>query len=101
MEKTAKDRLSDQQIHELLRSMAGWSHNSAPASIERTFVRKNFLDAVAFIQQIAPIAEKQDHHPDILLSDYKKVKVMLSTHSAGGITQNDFDLARAIDQLPA
>ncbi len=101
MEKTTEDRLSDQQIQEFLRNLAGWSYNSTNASIERTFIRKNFLDAVALIQQIAPIAERQDHHPDILLSGYKNVKVMLSTHSAGGVTQNDFDLARAIDQLPA
>lgn len=100
MEKTADDRLSGEQIEQNLRGIPGWSYDSANTRIEKTFVRKNFLDAVALIQQIAPIAEKQDHHPDLLLSDYKKVKVMLSTHSAGGITQNDFDLARSIDQLP-
>jgi len=99
MEKTAADRMSNEQIGQNLLGLPGWSYDSANARIERTFVRKNFLEAVAFIQQIAPIAEKQDHHPDILLSDYKNVKVMLSTHSAGGITQNDFDLARAIDTL--
>ncbi|HET6401570.1 MAG TPA: 4a-hydroxytetrahydrobiopterin dehydratase [Candidatus Kapabacteria bacterium] len=101
MEKTANDRVNDQQIHEFLRNMPGWIYTSTNASIERTFVRKNFLDAVAFIEQIAPIAERMDHHPDILLSGYKNVKVMLSTHSAGGVTQNDFVLARVIDQLPA
>ncbi len=101
MEKTAVDRFSDRQIEEKLRGMTGWSYDSENARIERTFVRKNFLDAVSFIQQVAPLAEARDHHPDILLSEYKNVKVMLSTHSAGGITENDFDLARAIDQLPA
>ena len=100
MEKTADDRLSSEQIAQKLRGLSGWSYDSANSRIEKTFVRKNFLDAVALIQQIAPIAERMDHHPDILLSDYKKLKVMLSTHSAGGITQNDFDLAQAIDQLP-
>ena len=100
MPKTEQDRFSSEQIEQNLHGLSGWSYDSSNVRIEKTFVRKNFLDAVAFIQQIAPIAEKQDHHPDLLLSDYKKVKVMLSTHSAAGITQNDFDLARAIDQLP-
>lgn len=100
MEKTPADRLSSEQIEQKLRGLSGWSYDSSNVRIEKTFVRKNFLDAVSFIQQIAPIAEGMDHHPDILLSDYKKVKVMLSTHSAGGITQNDFDLAQATDQLP-
>jgi 4a-hydroxytetrahydrobiopterin dehydratase len=67
--------------------------------IEKTYARKNFLDASAFIQQIAGVAESQDHHPDLLLHSYKNVKVMISTHSAAGITQNDFDLARAIEKL--
>ena len=101
MEKATVDRFSDRQIEENLRGMMGWSYDSQNTRIERTFVRKNFLDAVAFIQQIAPLAQARDHHPDILLSEYENVKVMLSTHSAGGITENDFDLARAIDQLPA
>ena len=56
-------------------------------------------DASTFISAIAPIANAQDHHPDLLLHDYKMVRVMLSTHSAKGITQKDFTLARAIDGL--
>ncbi len=95
------DRLSSTEIEEKLRSLTGWALNPTVPQIERTYVRKNFLDAVQFIREIAPLAEERDHHPDILLSGYKNVKVMLSTHSAGGITQNDFDLAAAIDNIPA
>ncbi len=93
--------LTNEQIAEEIRRIPGWTYNSASKNIERTVVRKNFLDAAAFIQQIAEVAEAHDHHPDILLSGYKNVKVMLSTHSAHGITQKDFEMARAIDKLVA
>ncbi len=99
MGKTTTDRLTNKQIEEELPSVPKWSYDKAHKRIARPFVRKNFLDAAAFIQQIANVAEKHDHHPDILLSDYKNVKVMLSTHSASGITQMDFKMARAIDKL--
>jgi 4a-hydroxytetrahydrobiopterin dehydratase len=101
MAKTTDDRLTGKEIAEEIRAMTGWTYNKEHKRIERPFVRKNFLDAAAFIQQIANVAEKHDHHPDILLSDYKNVKVMLSTHSAGGIPQMDFKMARAIDKLTA
>ncbi len=101
MAKTTNDRLTSKQINEELSKMTGWSYDKEHKNIERPFVRKNFLDAAAFIQQIANVAEKHDHHPDILLSDYKNVKVMLSTHSAGGITPMDFKMARAVDKLVA
>jgi 4a-hydroxytetrahydrobiopterin dehydratase len=101
MAKTTNDRLTSKQINEEIRAITGWIYNKEHKTIERPFVRKNFLDAAAFIQQIANVAEKHDHHPDILLSDYKNVRVMLSTHSAKGITKKDFEMARAIDKLIA
>ena len=91
--------MTSQQIEEELRRLTGWSYDKAHEQIERTFDRKNFLGCAAFIQQIADVAEAHDHHPDILLSGYKNVKVMLSTHSENGITQKDFEMARAIDKL--
>ena len=99
MEKSNNSPLTNEQITAEIRGIPGWSYDSANKNIERTIVRKNFLDAAAFIQQIAEVAEAHDHHPDILLSGYKNVKVMLSTHSAGGITPMDFEMARAIDKL--
>jgi 4a-hydroxytetrahydrobiopterin dehydratase len=101
MEKSNNIPLTTEQIAEEIHGIPGWSYDSASKNIERTIVRKNFLDAAAFIQQIAEVAEAHDHHPDILLSGYKNVKVMLSTHSAGGITPMDFKMARAIDKLTA
>ena len=99
MERTPADKLSKQEIEARLHQASGWNFDEQNTRIEKTFTRKNFLDATAFIQEIAKIAEAQDHHPDLLLFDYKKLKVMLTTHSAGGVTVNDFDLGTAIDGI--
>jgi 4a-hydroxytetrahydrobiopterin dehydratase len=63
----------------------------------KEFVLTNFKDAVSFVNQIMPLAEAADHHPDILIHAYKKVKVMLFTHSEGKITDKDYALAQQID----
>jgi 4a-hydroxytetrahydrobiopterin dehydratase len=97
MEYGPADRLSDEQIEQALRSLDGWIHTGD--RIEKTFVRADFRDAVAFIHRIADEAERMDHHPDILLHKYKHIRVMLTTHSAGGITPNDLDLARTIEHV--
>lgn len=63
----------------------------------REFELKNFEDAVSFVNQIMPLAEAADHHPDVLIHSYKKVKVMLFTHSEEKITEKDYSLAKQID----
>ena len=83
----------------LLRDVAGWELAAGGASIRRTVTCKNFLDAVALIQRIAPIAEAEDHHPDLHLTNYKKLTIELSTHAIGGLSENDFILAAKIDQV--
>ena len=67
--------------------------------LEKEFVMKNFEDAVGFVNKILPLAEAADHHPDILIHSYKKVKVMLFTHSEGKITDKDYALAEEIDAI--
>jgi len=67
--------------------------------IEREFSFKNFKAAIAFMNQIAEVAESEGHHPDLLLHDYKKLKVTLSTHAIKGLSINDFVLAIKIDAL--
>lgn len=62
---------------------------------------QNFLDAVGVIQRIAPIAEADDHHPDLHLTGYKRLTIELSTHAIGGLSENDFILAAKIDQALA
>ena len=67
--------------------------------IRKTLKCKDFMDAVALIQRIAPVAEAEDHHPDLHLTRYKRLTVELSTHAIGGLSENDFILAAKIDQL--
>jgi len=60
-------------------------------------VLKGFVGAVEFVQKIVPTAEAMDHHPDVRIFSYKRVEISISTHSAGGLTEKDFELARKID----
>lgn len=68
-------------------------------TLDKEFVFKNFKEAIDFVNRILPLAEAADHHPDILIHSYKKVKVMLFTHSEGKITEKDYALAEKIDKL--
>lgn len=69
--------------------------------LEREFSLKNFKAALAFINKIGEVAESEGHHPDLLLHDYKKVTVTLTTHAIKGLSINDFVMASKIDQLYA
>ena len=89
-------RLSEAEISDKLQHLAGWSR--AGSSIERQFTFKSFVPAMAFVNRVAEAAERANHHPDITIN-YNRVTMALSTHSAGGITQNDFDLAQQINRL--
>jgi len=66
--------------------------------IERTFEFDDFADAIDFVNAIAEVAEEEEHHPDIEIH-YNKVRLVLSTHSKGGVTELDFALAERIDTL--
>lgn len=59
----------------------------------------DFIEAVDFVNQVAKIAEDLDHHPDVLIHGYNQVKITTSTHTAGGLTEKDYDLAEAINKL--
>ena len=61
---------------------------------------KNFLTAVHFIDAVAQIAETENHHPDLHLTAYRKLRIELSTHAIDGLSENDFILAAKIDKLP-
>ena len=77
----------------------GWNYDQQKKEISKEFDRGNFSGAVGFINTIASHAEAQDHHPDILLHGYSKVRVTLATHSAGGVTEYDLKLAKTIDSI--
>lgn len=65
----------------------------------KEFEFTNFVKAVDFVNKIVPTAESADHHPDIFIHSYKKVRIELITHSAGKITEKDFKLAEEIDKI--
>jgi len=88
--------LSDSEISAALAGLPGWE--AADAAIAREFKFAGFPDAVAFVVRLAYDAEAADHHPDLDIR-YNKVRVTLSTHSEGGVTAKDVDLARAIQGL--
>ena len=90
------ERLSDDEIDERL-SGGLWRRDGE--AIVREVECADFVAAIAFVNAVAALAEQADHHPDLLVHDYKHVRLTLSTHSSGGLTALDFDLADAIDAL--
>ena len=67
--------------------------------IVREWQLDDFADAMAFVNRVAEVAEEANHHPDILVHGWNKVRLSLTNHSAGGLTEADFEMAAKIDQL--
>lgn len=88
--------LSEQDISTQLAS-SEWRRDGQ--AITREWKLENFAQAIAFVNRVAEAAETANHHPDILLHGWNKVRLELSTHSEGGLTQADFDMADTLDAL--
>ncbi len=88
--------LNDAEIDAKLAGLPGWER--AGAAIVKTFERGDFVGSVRFVESLVEPAEAMNHHPDLEIS-WDKVKVSISTHSEGGLTANDFELAAKIDAL--
>jgi 4a-hydroxytetrahydrobiopterin dehydratase len=86
--------LSDDEIRSRLERLEGWEREGD--SLRKEFKFDDFVGSVDFVNRITPVAEEMGHHPDLSIS-WNKVTVSLSTHSEGGITENDFELAGKID----
>lgn len=67
--------------------------------LNKIFVFKDFNEAINFVNNVSSLAEKENHHPDILIYSYKNVKIMLKTHSENKITDKDYRLSKLIDDL--
>ena len=67
--------------------------------LTKEFKFDNFVDSIEFVNKVVPLAEEINHHPDILVHGYNKVKIMLYTHSENKITDKDYNLAKRIDQI--
>ena len=88
--------LTRAELLELLQSLTGWTLSGN--AIERTFEFSNFVEAMEFANRIAEAAEAVNHHPDITIN-YNKVKLALSSHDSGGVTQRDVRMASKINEI--
>jgi len=88
--------LAQAQIDAGLGELPGWEHKNG--TIGKTFSFKNYAETMAFVNAVAWIAEREDHHPDMLIG-YDKCRVAYCTHSVGGISDNDFICAAKIEAL--
>jgi 4a-hydroxytetrahydrobiopterin dehydratase len=85
----------------LVRLLAAGTWRREGSAITRTFTFKGFKSAMAFANRVAEAANAANHHPDIHVEQYRTVRIVLTTHATGGITDADVELARLIDELEA
>jgi len=88
-------KLSDLEIHRALAALPAWSRKGD--ALNKTYSFARFADGIRFVNQVAGLADSMNHHPDIDVR-YTNITFSLSSHDAGGITQRDLDLAKAIEQ---
>jgi 4a-hydroxytetrahydrobiopterin dehydratase len=88
--------LSDEEIDNRLQGLEGWERDGD--AIRKRFQLDDFKGSVDFVNRLTPAAEEMNHHPDIEIS-WNKVTVSVTTHSEGGLTENDFELAGKIDSV--
>ena len=88
--------LGQAQIDAGLAQLPGWEYKDG--AIGKTFTFPNYAETIAFVNGVAAIAQREDHHPDMLVG-YDKCRVAYSTHSVGGISENDFICAAKIEAL--
>lgn len=90
--------LSDEEVQELLPQVSDWVLAEDSMAIHREFKFKNFYETIAFVNALAWIANREDHHPDLQVS-YNSCAVTFSTHSIGGLSLNDFICAAHINAV--
>jgi 4a-hydroxytetrahydrobiopterin dehydratase len=90
-------KLDDGAVAEALRGLPKWSRDGE--TLVRTFRRRDWLDAIALLNAIAAEAQRRDHHPDVCIEGYNRLTVRLTTHSEGGISRRDVNLASWIEEL--
>jgi len=91
--------LKDDDITSKLRMVGPWEYDSEDKMLVRETTFKDFMEAMGFLNKIAELAEKLNHHPDMTLCEYNRVIVATTTHDAGGITDNDIRLAQGFEEL--
>ena len=92
------EKLIGDKRAEALAELPGWAEDGGSDAISRTYIFADFNEAFGFMARAALVAEKMNHHPE-WFNVYKTVEVTLMTHDAGGLTELDITLAKAMDQL--
>lgn len=90
------EKLSAQELNQALKKLKGWSIEGE--ALRRRWEFRDFREAMQFINRIAEIADRHDHHPE-LFNVYNQVELRYTTHDAGGITRRDIEVAAAIDNI--
>jgi 4a-hydroxytetrahydrobiopterin dehydratase len=90
-------KLNDEQINQQLTRISNWHREGD--EIIREFKFDNFKRAVEFVNRVADQAEALNHHPDIFIHDWNRVRLSVTTHDAGGLTERDFNLAEHVNRL--
>lgn len=90
-------KLNDQEIQNKIKDLQGWNYTNG--QIEKDYELKDFNSALSFVNKIGEQANQMDHHPDMLIHSWNKVKISVSTHSEGGVTEKDFSLANKIEAI--
>ena len=93
-------RLDETEIQRALEGVEGWEYQPDSKSILRRWSFKNFLQALAFVNRLGELAEEANHHPDIAFG-WGYAHITLTTHDAGGVTQNDIHMAKTINDAAA
>ena len=96
-ERNPTEKLSDKEVSEQLLSLPGWKYEGG--SIKKTYQTKHFPGTMGFVTAVGGFCQKANHHPDYVTMKYKEVEVSFSTHSAGGITMNDINIAKEIETI--
>jgi 4a-hydroxytetrahydrobiopterin dehydratase len=91
--------LDKEEIRRLVPQIPGWQLSGDGKRLIRNWRVSDFMTGLDFFRRISDVAETEDHHPDLHLTNYRDVKVELWTHGAGGLTENDFILAAKINAL--
>jgi 4a-hydroxytetrahydrobiopterin dehydratase len=94
------EKYSRPEAEEQLTALSGWRLSDDGLRIRKDWQVKNFMAGIEFFTKVAEVAEAENHHPDLHLEGYRHAWIELSTHAAGGLTENDFILAAKIDRLP-
>jgi 4a-hydroxytetrahydrobiopterin dehydratase len=93
-------KYSREEAEGQLKNLSGWQLTHDGQRIRKNWTVKDFMAGIQFFNEVAKVAEAEDHHPDLHLEGYRNLWIELWTHAVGGLSENDFILAAKIDRLP-